>query len=94
MGVWTESATEWRLNIVNDDNANPQVDEAQLNSEELDAVAGGQEFGVSYPAPGPSYPYPYIYNPYTYSYPYPGPINPCNPNYSPGPALLNGQWHF
>lgn len=76
-----------------DDKATPQAEEGLMNGEELDAVAGGQEFGGPVPM-APPRPYPYVYNPYTYGYGYPGPPMMTDPNYTPGPTLLNGQWHF
>ena len=77
-----------------DEKADPKVDEGQMDELELDAVAGGQEGVVAIPVPVPPRPYPYVYNPYAYPTGYPYPPMGSDPNYSPGPTLLNGQWHF
>ena len=65
----------------------------KLSDAQLESVAGGQNWG---PPPSPySYPYPYpAPYPYPYPYPYAGPVVIGDPNYTPGPTLLNGQWHF
>lgn len=63
---------------------------AALSDSELETVAGGIDFQGGRPGPI-VYPYP---APYPYPYPYGGPVIIGDPNYTPGPTLLNGKWNF